>query len=66
MAMMKTVGLVLMAVLPGGLVFLLAFVLAKAVAQQMELDHEGSGARRFSRAFSHLRFADLMAAAKRL
>ncbi|MFT3837083.1 MAG: hypothetical protein QM723_08810 [Myxococcaceae bacterium] len=65
MAFMKTVGLVLMAVLPGGLVFLMAFVLAKAVSEQMELE-SGSGAQRFGRAFSHLRLADLMAAAKRL
>ncbi len=65
MAYMKTLGLVLMAVLPGGLVFLMAFVLAKAVAQQMEIE-SGSGAQRFGRAFTHLRFQDLMAAAKRL
>jgi hypothetical protein len=65
MAFMKTVGLVLMAVLPGGLVFLMAFVLAKALAQQMDAQ-AGNGAQRFGRAFVRLRLADLRAAAKRL
>ena len=64
--MLSTVkGLVLMAVLPGGLIFLSAFVLAKAVVQRMHAE-AGNGAQRFGRAFTHLRFADLALAAKRL
>ncbi len=59
MALMKTIGLVVMAVLPGGLVFLMAFVLARLVAQRME----GQGLRR---AFATLRWNDFVREARRL
>ena len=65
MAFMKTVGLVLMAVLPGGLIFLSAFVLARAVAQRMDVE-AGNGPARFGRAFAHVRIGDLLREAKRL
>ncbi len=65
MAFMKTMGLVLMAVLPGGLVFLMAFVLARAVAQRMEAE-QGNGPQRFGRALATVRWNDFLREARRL
>jgi hypothetical protein len=59
MPFMKTAGLVLMAILPGGLVFLMAFVLARLVAQRVE----EKGLRR---AFATLKWTDFVREAKRL
>ena len=54
----KMIGLLVMAILPGGLLFLAAFVLARAVAQGVRRE-EGSTGRRFAKAWAQVRLRDL-------
>jgi hypothetical protein len=56
-ALMKMLAVVLMAVVPGGLVFLTAFVLAKIVANKVRAVEEGPN--RYRRAFANLTFRDV-------
>ncbi|MCC6333423.1 MAG: hypothetical protein IT380_05485 [Myxococcales bacterium] len=63
-AWLKVVGLVLLAIAPGGLVVLLAFLLARTVAESMRLD-EGPSGRRLARAVARVRFRDVWAQARR-
>jgi hypothetical protein len=55
----KTVGLMLMVVVPGGLLLLSAFVLARLVAQQMRAI-EGPQGRRLARAVATVRVRDVI------
>lgn len=56
--MMKLMTLTMMVILPGGLLLLLAWVLARTVATQMRLE-QGPGSRRFARAVSAVRLRDV-------
>lgn len=56
--MMKLLTLTMMVILPGGLLLLLAWVLARTVATQMRLE-QGPGSRRFARAVSAVRLRDV-------
>ena len=60
---MKVLGVLVMAVVPGGLLFLAAFVLARAVAEAVRRE-EGSTGRRFARAFAQVRLRDVWTSAK--
>ncbi|MEW5738068.1 MAG: hypothetical protein AB1938_04025 [Myxococcota bacterium] len=62
---LKVTGLVLLAIAPGGLVVLAAFLLARAVAEGMRLD-EGPSSRRLARAFARVRFRDVWAQVRRV
>ncbi|MBL8957102.1 MAG: hypothetical protein JNK82_40390 [Myxococcaceae bacterium] len=62
-AVAKVLGLLVMAVLPGGLLLLAAFVLARMVAQGMSRE-EGTTGRRMSRAFAQVRLRDVWTSAK--
>jgi hypothetical protein len=55
----KTLGMVLMVVVPGGLLILSAFVLARVVAQQMRAA-EGPQGRRLARAVATVRWRDVV------
>jgi hypothetical protein len=59
----KVLGLLVMAVVPGGLLFLAAFVLARAVADGMRRE-EGPTGRRAARAFAAVRLRDVWTSAK--
>ncbi|MBK7865169.1 MAG: hypothetical protein IPJ65_42545 [Archangiaceae bacterium] len=61
--MAKVLGLVVMAVIPGGLLFLAAFVLAKAVSEQMRRE-EGSRGHRVAKAFAAVNLRDVWASAR--
>lgn len=60
----KVVSVVLMALVPGGLLIALAFVLARLVTQQMQLE-EGPQGRRLARAVAHVRWQDVVREARR-
>jgi hypothetical protein len=57
--MLRTLGMLLMVVLPGGLVVLSAYILARVVAEKARLE-DGPTGRRFARAFSAVRLKDVM------
>ncbi len=59
----RVLGLVLMAVVPGGLLVLSAFVLARAVARKMRLE-EGTRGERFARAMAQVRWRDVVRAGR--
>lgn len=54
-----------MAVVPGGLLVLAAIVLARVVAERMQLE-PGPGSRRFARAFATVRWSDVWRQTRRL
>ena len=56
-ALMKMLAVVLMAVVPGGLVCLTAFVLAKIVAARLRAAEQGP--HRYRRALANLTFRDV-------
>ena len=56
-ALMKMLAVVLMAVVPGGLVCLTAFVLAKIVAARVRAVENGP--HRYRRAFANISFRDV-------
>lgn len=58
-AVTKTLGMVLMVVVPGGLLVVAAFVLARLVAQQMR-SVEGPHGRRLARAVATVRWRDVV------
>jgi len=58
MAMLRLMTLTMMVVLPGGLLVLAAYMLARTVATQMRLE-QGTGGRRFARAVSAVRMRDV-------
>ncbi|MDP1920734.1 MAG: hypothetical protein Q8L14_31115 [Myxococcales bacterium] len=60
----KVLSVVVMALVPGGLLIALAFVLARLVTQQMQLE-EGPQGRRLARAVAHVRWRDVVREARR-
>jgi hypothetical protein len=56
--MMRVMTLTLLVLLPGGLMVLAAYVLARTIARQMQLE-QGSQGHRFARALSSVRFRDV-------
>lgn len=63
MAMMKMVAAALMVVLPGGLVVLAAFILARIVAEKLKT--VGHGPDRYKRVLAGLKFRDVWDEARR-
>jgi hypothetical protein len=59
----KVLGLLAMAVVPGGLLFLAAFVLARAVAERVRLE-QGTAGHRVARAFAAVSLREVWASAK--
>ncbi len=59
----KVLGVLVMAVVPGGLLFLAAFVLARAVAEAVRRE-EGPAGRRITSAFAQVRLRDVWTSAK--
>ena len=59
----KVLGLLAMAILPGGLLILAAFVLGRAVAQAAKAE-EGTMGRRFARAMAAVSLRDVWTSAK--
>lgn len=57
--MLRTLGLMVMVVVPGGLVVLSAYILARVVAEKARLE-DGPTGRRFAKAFSAVRLKDVM------
>lgn len=62
--MMRAMTLAMMVVVPGGLLVLAAFVLARVVVEQMRLE-QGPGGRRFARAVAQVRLRDVWSTARR-
>lgn len=62
---LRVLGVVVVAVAPGGLVVLAAFLLARAVAEAMRLDG-GPSRRRLVRAVARVRLKDVWAQARRV
>jgi hypothetical protein len=62
--MVKTMTLMMMVVVPGGLLVLAAFLLARTVARQMQLE-QGPGRQRFARAVVAVRLRDVWSNARR-
>ncbi len=62
--MLRTMTLVLLVVVPGGLLVLAAFILARTVAHQMQLE-QGPGGRRLARALATVSFRDVWSSARR-
>lgn len=61
--LLRIIGLVFMAVVPGGLLMLSAFVLARIVAARLRAQPEGN--RHFTQALAGMTFRDLMAETRR-
>ena len=59
----KVLGLMVMAVLPGGLLFLAAYVLGREVALAVRRE-EGTTGRRFAKAWARVRLRDVWTSAK--
>jgi len=62
-AVLRILGLLVMAVVPGGLLVLAAWVLGKAVAERVKLE-EGTAGRRLARAVAQVRWRDVWATAR--
>ena len=62
-AVARVLGLLVMAVIPGGLLFLAAFVLGRAVAEGVRRG-EGTTGRRFAKAVADVRLRDVWTSAK--
>ena len=62
--MMRVMTLTMMVLMPGGLLVLAAWMLARTIATQMRLE-EGPGGRRFARAVSAVRFRDVWSNTRR-
>jgi hypothetical protein len=56
--MLRLITLTLVVLLPGGLLVLAAYMLARAIARQMELE-QGTQGHRFARAVSAVRMRDV-------
>jgi hypothetical protein len=63
LAVLRILGLLVMAVVPGGLLVLAAWVLGKAVAERVKLE-EGTAGRRLVRAVAQVRWRDVWASAR--
>jgi hypothetical protein len=61
---LRVLGVVLVAVTPGGLFVLVAWLLARAVAESMRTEH-GPRGRRLARAVARVRLRDVWAQARR-
>lgn len=62
--MVRLAMVMTMVVLPGGLLVLAAFILARLVAQQMKVEQGPSG-RRLARAVAHVKLRDAWSEARR-
>jgi hypothetical protein len=62
-AALKHLVVVMMAVMPGGLVLLAAFVLARLVAERMRAE-QGPQSHRFARAVAQVRWGDVVRGAR--
>lgn len=62
-AVLRVLGLMVMAVVPGGLLVLAAFILGRAVAERVRLE-QGTAGRRFARAVAQVRWRDVWASAR--
>ncbi len=62
-AAVRVLGLLVMAIVPGGLLVLAAYVLGKAVADRVKLEH-GTAGHRLARAVAQVRFRDVWSAAR--
>jgi hypothetical protein len=56
--MLRLLTLTLLVLLPGGLLMLAAYVLARSISRQMDLE-QGTQGHRFARAVSAVRFRDV-------
>jgi hypothetical protein len=63
LAVLRVVGILAMAVIPGGLLVLAAFILGKAVAERVRLE-QGTAGRRLARAVAQVRWRDVWASAR--
>jgi hypothetical protein len=63
LAVLRVVGVLAMAVIPGGLLVLAAFILGKAVAERVRLE-QGTAGRRLVRAVAQVHWRDVWAAAR--
>ncbi len=59
----KVMGLFVMAVIPGGLLFFAAYVLGRMLAEGVRRE-EGTRGRRFAKAFAAVRLRDVWTSAK--
>ena len=62
-AVAKILGILVAAVMPGGLLVVVAYLLAKTIADHMRLQ-EGTTGRRLSRAWAQVRWRDVWTSAK--
>jgi hypothetical protein len=62
-AVLRVLGLLVMAVVPGGLLVLAAFVLGRAVAERVKLE-QGTAGHRLARAVAQVRWRDVWASAR--
>ncbi len=58
LAMFRSFGVMLMVLVPGGLLVLASFILARVLVERMKLEH-GSNRRRLARAFATVRWPDV-------
>lgn len=56
--MLRLITLTLLVLLPGGLLMVAAYILARTISRQMELE-QGTQGHRFARAVSTVRFRDV-------
>lgn len=63
---LRVAGLVVVAVAPGGLLVIAAFLLARAVTAAMRLEAGGPSGRRLARAVARVRLKDVWAQARRV
>jgi hypothetical protein len=63
---LRVVGLVVVAVAPGGLLVLAAFLFARAIAASLRLEEGGPSGRRLARAVARVRLRDVWAQARRV
>lgn len=59
----RTFGLIVMAVVPGGLLVLAAWILGRMVAERLRLE-QGSTGHRLAQAWAHVRWRDVWTSAK--
>jgi len=62
-AVLKVLGVLVLAIVPGGLLVLAAYVLARGVAERWRLEQGTAGAR-IAKALVHVRWRDVWTSAK--
>jgi hypothetical protein len=65
MTMVRVMTVTLVVVLPGGLLVLLAWVLARTIVDEMRQQQAGTGGQRFARAVATVRLRDVWAHTRR-